>query len=59
MYIVIFNPTSKDYGVIETPKERLAGFHNIKDAELAAEEAKKLDNSLKDYSIFKEVIYNK
>jgi hypothetical protein len=59
MYIVIFNPTNKNYGILETDKEHLAGFNKEGDAELAAEEAKKSDKSLKSFSIFKECIYNK
>jgi hypothetical protein len=59
MYIVIFNPTNKNYGVLETDKERLAGFATEGDAEIAADQTKKADRSLISYSIFKECVYNK
>jgi hypothetical protein len=59
MYIIIFNPDKKNYGILETDGEYLAGFATEGDAEIAANIAKKADRTLISYSIFKECIYNK
>ena len=55
MYIVIFNPDKKNYGILETDKEYLAGFATKKDANIAANEAKRADRTLISYSIFEEI----
>ena len=59
MYIVIFNPTQKNYGLLSTEDGNIAGFDKLETAIIEADLAKSKDKSLRKYSIFKECIYIK